>query len=204
MDVSTMFQPVQQLGMLLENVGFFIILLLLMLLVTLVHTFWLRTSQQFPPGPWPWPIVGNLLILGKAPHIKLADLAKQYGPLMYMRLGSVNVLVASSPAMAKEFLKTQDHVFQHRPPLLLTELVGNNFGFGVISGSTWQFIRRICSNELFTMRRIQSFQPLRTKEIQETIKEIYMEAQEGKVMDVNAKLSSFSTNHMTQLLFGKR
>ncbi|KAH9560497.1 hypothetical protein CY35_06G108100 [Sphagnum magellanicum] len=42
------------------------------------------------------------------------------------------------------------------------------------------------------------------KEIQETIKEIYMEAQEGKVVDVNAKLSSFSTNHMTQLLFGKR
>jgi hypothetical protein len=63
-----MFQPVQQLGMLLENAGFFIILLLLMLLVALVHTFWLRTSQQFPPGPWP--IVGNLLILGKAPHIK--------------------------------------------------------------------------------------------------------------------------------------
>ncbi|KAH9568081.1 hypothetical protein CY35_03G058800 [Sphagnum magellanicum] len=31
-----------------------------------------------------------------------------------------------------------------------------------------------------------------------------MEAQEGKVVDVNAKLSSFSTNHMTQLLFGKR
>jgi cytochrome P450 len=123
---------------------------------------------------------------------------------MYLRLGSVNVLVASSPAMAKEFLRTQDHVFQYRPPLLLTEIVGNNWSFGVISGSTWQFIRRICLNELFTMRRIQSFRPLRTKEIQETIKEIYMEAQEGKVVDVNAKLSSFSTNHMTQLLFGKR
>jgi hypothetical protein len=42
------------------------------------------------------------------------------------------------------------------------------------------------------------------KEIQETIKEIYMEAQEGKVVDVNTKLTSFSTNHMTQILFGKR
>jgi cytochrome P450 len=121
-----------------------------------------------------------------------------------MRLGSVNALVASSPAMAKEFLKTQDHVFQYRPPLLLTKIVGNNLSFAVISGSTWRFKQRICSNELFTMRRLQSFQPLRMKEIQETIKEIYMEAQEGKVVDVNAKLSSFSTNHMTQLLFGKR
>jgi hypothetical protein len=122
-----MFQPVQQLRiLLLKNVGFFIILLLLMLFVALVHTFWLRISHQFPLGPWPWPIVGNLLILGKAPHIKLANLAKQFGPLMYIRLGSIKASVASSLIMAKEFLKTQDHVFQYRPPLLLTEIMGHN------------------------------------------------------------------------------
>jgi hypothetical protein len=123
---------------------------------------------------------------------------------MYLRLGSVNALVASSPAMAKEFLKNQDHVFQYRPPLLLVKIVGNNWTFGIISGSTWRFVKRLCSNELFTTKQLQSFQPLRMKEIQETIKEIYMEAQEGKVVDVNTKLTSFSTNHMTQILFGKR
>jgi cytochrome P450 len=131
-------------------------------------------------------------------------LAKQYGPLMYLQLGSVNTLVASSPAMAKEFLKNQDHVFQYRPPLLLVQIVGNNWTFGVISGSTWRFVKRLCSNGLFKMKQLQSFQPLRMKEIQETIKDIYLEAQEGKVVDVNTKLTSFSTNHMTQILFGKR
>jgi len=50
------------------------------------------------------------------------------------------------------------------------------------------------------MKQLQSFQPLRMKEIQKTIKEIYMEAQERKVADVNTKLTSFSTNHMTQIL----
>jgi hypothetical protein len=203
MDVL-MFQLVQQLRRLLENDGFFNILLLLILLGVAVHTFLFRKSHRFPPGPFSWPIVGNLLILGKSPHIKLANLAKQYGPLMYLRLGSVNTLVASSPAMAKEFLKNQDHVFQYRPPLLLVKIVGNNWTFGIISGSTWRFVKRLCSNELFTMKQLQSFQPLRMKEIQETIKEIYMEAQEGKVVDVNTKLTSFSTNHMTQILFGKR
>ncbi|CAN5972814.1 unnamed protein product [Sphagnum jensenii] len=163
-----------------------------------------RKSHRFPPGPFSWPIVGNLLTLGKSPHIKLANLAKQYGPLMYLQLGSVNTLVASSPAMAKEFLKNQDHVFQYRPPLLLVKIVSNNWTFGIISGSTLRFVKRLCSNELFTMKQLQSFQPLRMKEIQETIKEIYMEAQEGKVVDVNTKLTSFSTNHMTQILFGKR
>jgi hypothetical protein len=50
------------------------------------------------------------------------------------------------------------------------------------------------------MKQLRSFRPLRIKEIQEIIKEIYMEAQEGKVVDVNTKLTSFSTNHMTQIL----
>ncbi len=199
-----MFQLVQQLRRLLENDGFFNMLLLLILLGVAVHTFLFRKSHRFPPGPFSWPIVGNLLILGKSPHIKLANLAKQYGPLMYLQLGSVNTLVASSPAMAKEFLKNQDHVFQYRPPLLLVKIVSNKWSFGLISGSTWRFVKRLCSNELFTMKQLQSFQPLRMKEIQETIKEIYMEAQEGKVVDVNTKLTSFSTNHMTQILFGKR
>jgi len=104
MDVL-LFQLVQQLRRLLENDGLFNILLLLILLGVAVHTFLFRKSHRFPPGPFSWPIVGNLLILGKSPQIKLANLAKQYGPLMYLQLGSVNTLVASSPAMAKEFPK---------------------------------------------------------------------------------------------------
>jgi hypothetical protein len=98
----------------------------------------------------------------------------------------------------RSFKKTKK--FQYCPPLLLVKIVGNNWTFGIISGSTWRFVKRFCSNELFTMKQLQSFQPLRMKEIQKTIKEIYMEAQERKVADVNTKLTSFSTNHMTQIL----
>jgi hypothetical protein len=41
---------------------------------------------------------------------------------------------------------------------------------------------------------------MRTKEIRETIKDIYKEANEGKAVDLTFKLSSISTNHMTQML----
>jgi ribosomal protein L17 len=75
---------------------------------------------------------------------------------------------------------------------------------GVISGPALQHIRKICTNELFTFKRIQSFQPMRIKEIRETIKDIYEEANEGKMMDLTFKLASISTNHMTQMLFRKR
>jgi hypothetical protein len=55
--------------------------------------------------------MGNLLILGGYPHQTLTHWVEKYGPLMHLPLGSINIVVASLPTMAKEFLKTQDHVF---------------------------------------------------------------------------------------------
>jgi hypothetical protein len=68
------------------------------------------SSSQLPPGPRPWPVVGNLLQLrqgGENLHETFTNWGKQYGPLIYLRLGSMHTVVASSPAMVKEFLKTQ-------------------------------------------------------------------------------------------------
>ncbi|CAK9231513.1 unnamed protein product [Sphagnum troendelagicum] len=187
-----------------ENVGLFIVIMFSIFLVAILHTRFSRKFRCLPPGPWPWPIVGNLLMLGKHPHLTLTRWAESYGPLMHLQLGSINTVVASSPTMAKEFLKTQDHVFQYRPSSFAFKIVHKNLSMGVISGPTLLHIRKICMNELFTFKRIQSFQPMRTKEIRETIKDIYKEANEGKVVDLTFKLSSISTNHMTQMLFRKR
>lgn len=71
--------------------------------------------QKLPPGPKPWPIIGNLNLLGSIPHQSLHTLALKYGELMSLKFGSKPVLVASSPEMAKEFLKTHDIVFASRP-----------------------------------------------------------------------------------------
>ena len=64
---------------------------LLLLLVTLL--WWSVTQYQAPkkpPGPWSWPIVGNLPTISlskKLPHQALRDLAAKYGGFMYLRLG---------------------------------------------------------------------------------------------------------------------
>ncbi len=200
---KSMFQILHQetLG---ENLGLFIVIMFSIFLVATLHTRFSRKIRCLPPGPWPWPIMGNLLMLGEHPHLTLTHWAEKYGPLMHLQLGSINTVVASSPTMAKEFLKTQDHVFQYRPSSLAFKILSKNCSMGVISDLALQHIRKICTNELFTSKRIQSFQPMRTKEIRETIKDIYKEAIEGKAVDLTFKLSSISTNHMTQMLFRKR
>ncbi|XP_073393579.1 cytochrome P450 76C1 isoform X2 [Physcomitrium patens] len=43
--------------------------------------------RRCPPGPWPWPVVGNFSALGDLPYRNLHKLAGKYGGLMYLRLG---------------------------------------------------------------------------------------------------------------------
>ena len=44
-------------------------------------------SKKLPPGPTPWPVLGNIASLAGLPHRSLEKLARQYGGLMYLRLG---------------------------------------------------------------------------------------------------------------------
>ncbi len=165
------------------------------------------SSLRLRPGPRPWPVVGNLLQLsqgGENLHVTFTNWAKQYGPLIYLRLGSVHTVVASSPAMIKEFLKTHDQQFYHRPKqTMMAEIVFANNGIAFAEGGPmWRHLRKICFTELFTAKRLQSFGPMRTKEISSMINNIYMESKEGKVVNLNFHLTYLVNNIVTQMLFG--
>jgi hypothetical protein len=180
-----------------------------------VHLLWeyvlFKKSSSFrlPPGPRPWPVVGNLLQLsqgGENLHETFTNWAKQYGPLLYLRLGSVHTVVASSPAMIKEFLKTHDQQFYYRPKqTMMGEIVFANNGMAFTEGGpVWRQLRKICMTELFSVKRLQSFEPMRSKEISSMINNIYMESEEGKVVNLNFHLTCLINNIVTQTIFGKR
>lgn len=58
-----------------------------------------------PPGPRPLPVLGNLLNVGSAPHVSLADLATKYGPVMRVYFGHFPAVVLSSPEVSALGLK---------------------------------------------------------------------------------------------------
>lgn len=72
---------------------------------------------QRPPGPKPFPIIGNLACLDgyEVPYQAFDDLAKKYGPIISLRLGSVPTVVVNGIDNIKEVLITKSSHFDSRP-----------------------------------------------------------------------------------------
>ncbi|XP_057770335.1 cytochrome P450 71D10-like [Salvia miltiorrhiza] len=120
------------------------------------------------PGPKTLPLIGNLhlMLRATAPHHIFRDLAAKYGPLMHMQLGELHFLIVSSVDLANLVLKTQDINFANRPTWLATETIAyssSNIGFSPY-GDYWRQLRKICTLELLSARRVQSFRRIREEE----------------------------------------
>lgn len=70
-----------------------------------------------PPGPMPWPILGNLALLGKfsSPFEGFSALSKIYGDVYSLSLGSIRCVVVNDLEMIKEVLNQNGKFFGGRP-----------------------------------------------------------------------------------------
>lgn len=76
-----------------------------------------QTIAQRPPGPKPYPIVGNLPCLDgyAVPYQAFDDLAKKFGSIISLRLGSVPTVVVNGIDNIKEVLIAKASHFDSRP-----------------------------------------------------------------------------------------
>ncbi|EFJ09307.1 hypothetical protein SELMODRAFT_428157 [Selaginella moellendorffii] len=105
------------------------------------------------------PLIGHLHLLGRILHLSFQTLSTKYGPIVFLRLGMVPAVVISSLELVKEVLKIQDANFALGPYLTMGEYNYNfrDIGF-VLYCDYWKSMRKLCATELFTVKRIESFQ----------------------------------------------
>ncbi|KAL0360905.1 UNVERIFIED_CONTAM: cytochrome [Sesamum radiatum] len=162
-----------------------------------------RRSAKLPPGPYPFPVIGNILQLGQNPHQSLTKLSKIYGPLMHLRLGSIDTIVVSSPEMAKEILQTHDQAF----PLRLTTAATRALDHHATSvaflpiGNQWRNLRKICKEHMFSTQRLHANEGLRQEKLQKLLQYIQECCVNGRAVDIGQAAVVTSLNLMSNTVF---
>ncbi|KDP34572.1 hypothetical protein JCGZ_11122 [Jatropha curcas] len=163
-------------------------------------------SKHLPPGPPGLPIIGNLHQLGTLPPSSLWQLSKKYGPVMLLQLGQIPTVIISSAEAAKELIKTNDLNSCSRPCSAATGRLSYNFldiSFAPY-GDYWREMRKICVLELFSAKRVQSFQSIREEEVGFLIDPILKPSlKSSSPVDLSEKTLSLTANVICRAAFGK-
>ncbi|KAJ4731748.1 cytochrome P450 family 71 polypeptide [Rhynchospora pubera] len=184
--------------------NYLVIMLATVILVKSITYICHHKKYNLPPGPKPWPIIGNLNLMGALPHQSIHELSKKYGPLMYLRFGSFPVVIGSSVELAKYFLKTHDVLFTDRPKTAAGKYTTYNCLDITWSqyGAYWRQARKICLVELFSPKRLVSYEYIRVDEMHNLLGELFRSS--GKVVMLKDFMSTFSLNVISRMVLGKR
>ncbi|KAL5552130.1 hypothetical protein UlMin_002306 [Ulmus minor] len=157
-------------------------------------------SPSLPPGPFQWPVVGNIFQIGNSPHIAYARLAQTYGPLFSLKLGTQLVIVGSSSEVAMEILKTQDSNLSARyAPQTATKL---SDGIGWIDRSdSRKKLLAICRMKLFSGKEINFQACVRDRKISEMLEFVHKE--QGKEVKIKKLALATILNMMGNILVSR-
>ncbi|KAM3316640.1 hypothetical protein ACQJBY_034653 [Aegilops geniculata] len=161
-----------------------------------------------PPGPWRLPVIGSLHHLAGNPlaHRVMADLARRLdAPLMYLKLGEVPVVVATSREAAREIMRTHDAVFASRPwssTFKSYEMDGQGLIFARY-GALWRQLRKICVMQLLSPRRVQSFRRIREEEVARLVAAVAA-TPPGELVNVSQRIAVLITDSAIRAMIGDR
>ncbi|PON58138.1 Cytochrome P450, E-class, group I [Parasponia andersonii] len=188
--------------------GYIILFLVWLVSTILVRVIFTkaRTKVRLPPSPLALPIIGHLHLLGPLPHQAFHKLAKRYGPLIHLYLGSVPCVVASTPEMAKEFLKTHESSFANRPQMTAVDYLtygSADFSFAPY-GPYWKFMKKVCMTQLLGGRTLDQFLPVRHEEIKRFLNFMLKKADKSEAVEVAGELMRITNNVISRMTMGQR
>lgn len=186
------------------------LLLVSITLIFLVFKLYKGIRFKLPPGPYPWPILGNLTHIQPVGCRNFNEWSQIYGPIMSVWYGSDLSIVVLNSKLAKEVLKDNDHQLASRPRRSLTAKVVKD-GKDLIwadYGPHYVKVRKVCTMELFSPKSIEALRPIREDEVRAMVESIFKDCTNpegyGKSLMVRKYLESVAFNNITRLVFGER
>ncbi|KAK4793009.1 hypothetical protein SAY86_023444 [Trapa natans] len=186
------------------------ILLSLFLGLPVAYLLLLRFRFKLPPGPRAWPVVGNLYNVKPVRFRCYHEWSRVYGPIISVWFGSTLNVIVSNSELAKEVLKEKDQQLadRHRSRSAAKfsrdgqDLIWADYGPHYVK------VRKVCTLELFSPKRLESLRPIREDEVTAMVESIFKDCTDPKKLGnglmVKKYLGAVAFNNITRLAFGKR
>ncbi|KAJ3557244.1 hypothetical protein NM688_g1574 [Phlebia brevispora] len=140
--------------------------LVLVLLKMIMFIMKLRELRRLmPAGPAGWPLLGNILQVGRLQWVQFAKWKEQYGPVFSLNFAGQPVIVLNDFAVVAEFLDRRSSIYSSRPRLIMAaEILLGGLAFPIMPyGDLWRRMRR-GAHEGFVGRASIAYQSLQEKE----------------------------------------
>ncbi|KAE8605382.1 hypothetical protein XENTR_v10015094 [Xenopus tropicalis] len=161
-------------------------------------------SQNFPPGPKPLPLIGNLHMMNmKKPHLTFMEFSKKYGPVFSIQLGLNKAIVLCGADAVKDALINHGDEFSGRPKIPVFDQISKGYGVVFADGENWKVMRR------FALSTLRDF-GMGRKTIEDTIVEESgclvetFKSHEGKPFDNTLILNAAVANIIVHILLNHR
>ncbi|GAU18637.1 hypothetical protein TSUD_124700 [Trifolium subterraneum] len=164
---------------------------------------------KLPPGPKPWPIVGNLpeMLAHNSPtrwiHKVMEELNTE---IACIRLGNVHVIPVTCPTIAREFLRKHDADFASRPISMASNVISNGYLTSVLVpyGEQWKKMKKIIVNDLLSPYRHQWLRAKRNEEADNLMFYVYNKCNNGGLVNVRNVTQHYCGNVFRKLFFNTR
>ncbi|GAB1601444.1 cytochrome P450 2B4-like [Argonauta hians] len=178
-------------------------------LVILLFVRWFmnrpKKTYNLPPGPFPFPVIGNLpqLISVKDINIKVKELRQQYGDIFKLKVGSDTMVFVCGTELILEGLVTKGDEFKGRPYwIYLSKVILNRKGIAINVGKEWRDLKKFVISTLRDLglgkRKLEDQIYEETKKLGEVF-----ESFNGKPFSLRNPMSFFSMSVIYTLIFGK-
>ncbi|XP_046905439.1 cytochrome P450 2J2-like [Hypomesus transpacificus] len=191
-------------GSLLQFVGIQGLLVFIVVFLLLADYVKSRRPSRFPPGPIPYPFVGNMFSLDfKKAHENITQLSEKYGDVYSLRMGSTWTVVLNGFKIIKEALVTQGESVSDRPTTALNHEMSNDLGVVSTNGHLWKQQRRFA---LYTLK----YFGVGKKSLESAILDEFAHLSQditdynGKPFEPHLTLNNAVSNIICTLVFGHR
>ncbi|KAH0914180.1 LOW QUALITY PROTEIN: hypothetical protein HID58_028626 [Brassica napus] len=165
-----------------------------------------KLEVDFPPSPPSLPVIGHLhLLLSAVSHKAFQNISSKYGPLLYLRLFSFPIVLASSASVAYELFRTHDvNVSSRMPPITIESLIFGSSGFASAPfGDYAKFMKKLLATRFFRTQAIENLRGVRAEELERFYLNLYDKAAKKESVEIGEETMKFTNNMICRMCMGR-